>query len=188
MDEPPLEPRPDRREPERTRPPWYPVVLPAVWLILGAMGGYAIIKVVRTDDAPTQSAQVSSKGPSAKPTATTKKPTPKPTTKPTPQPTTQPTTEPTQAPASRAVPVSVYNQIGIGGLAGRVAGQLRTLGWTVGTVADWRGGVPQDTVYFPAGQQAEATLLAQDLAISRVLPATANMSTTGLTVVLASPR
>ena len=84
--------------------------------------------------------------------------------------------------------VSVYNQIGIGGLARRVAGQLQSLGWPIGTVSDWRGGVPQDTVYFPAGRQGEAELLARDLGISRIMPAIANMSSQALTVVLASPR
>ncbi|GAA2086612.1 LytR C-terminal domain-containing protein [Aeromicrobium tamlense] len=184
-EQPPLEPRDDRREPERRRP-WHVVVLPAVWLILGALGGWAIIEAVREDEAPAQSAQRTSTGPTSKPTKkASAKPKPKKTTEPTAEPTTEPTTEPT---ATRSIGVSVYNQIGIGGLAARVAGQARAAGWTVGAVADWRGGVPQDTVYYPAGRQAEAALLGSDLGIVRLMPATGNMSTSNLTVVLASPR
>lgn len=185
----------DRRDVGRPRPTWSLIVLPAVWLVLGALGGVAIISVVRSDDAPAASAEVS-KGASAKPTATKKpkaqkseksEPTAKATKKPKPKP--KPTTEPTVEPtATRSIGVGVYNQIGIGGLAARVAGQARGAGWTVAAVSDWRGSVPQDTVYYPAGQQAEAALLGQDLGIFRLMPATANMSTSSLTVVLASPR
>ncbi|GAA3542532.1 hypothetical protein AFL01nite_09820 [Aeromicrobium flavum] len=189
MEQPPIE-RPDDRRDARPGPTWTLIALPAAWLVFGVLGGVGIIKVVQSDDAPA--AQTSSKGPAAttkktvKPQASAK---PKPKAKPRPEPSTEPTTEATtEAPATRSLSVSVYNQVGIGGLAGRVAGQLRGLGWTVGTVADWRGGVPQDTVYYPAGGQAEAALLAQDLGIARLMPAIANMSTSALTVVLASPR
>ncbi|MBC9226128.1 hypothetical protein GL325_07340 [Aeromicrobium sp. 636] len=183
----------DRRDLGRPRPTWSLIVLPAVWLVLGALGGVAIISVVRSDDPPAASAEVS-KGASAEPTATKKpkaqkseksEPTAKATKKPKPEPTTEPTVEPT---ATRSIAVGVYNQIGIGGLAARVAGQARGAGWNVAAVSDWRGSVPQDTVYFPAGQQAEAALLGQDLGIVRLMPATANMSSSSLTVVLASPR
>ncbi|MET1132330.1 MAG: LytR C-terminal domain-containing protein [Aeromicrobium sp.] len=192
MDQPPLEPRDDRRDPEGRGPAWSLIVLPAVWLILGVAGGYVIIETVRDDEAPAQSAQRTSKGPTPTAKATAKKtaePKPKKSAKPKTEPTTEPTTQATAEPtATRSIGVSVYNQIGIGGLAARVAGQARAAGWTIGAVADWRGSVPQDTIYYPAGRQGEAALLGRDLGISRLMPATAGMSGTNLTVVLASPR
>ncbi len=159
------------------------IVLPVVWLVLGLGAGIGIIRWVSADDAVTSTANVSSQGPSSKASATAKKKATK--TKATAEPTTEPTTEPT---ATRSIGVSVYNQIGIRGLARRVAGELQTAGWTIGAVSDWRGSVPQDTIYFPAGRQGEAELLGQDLSVTRIMPAIANMSTTHLTVVLASPR
>ncbi|SKB08067.1 LytR cell envelope-related transcriptional attenuator [Aeromicrobium choanae] len=163
-------------------------MLPAVWLILGVAGGWAIIETVRDDAAPAQSAKRTTTGPTPTAKATAKK-TAKPKPKKSATPKTEPTTEPTSEPAAtRSIGVSVYNQVGIGGLAGRVAGQARAAGWTIGAVADWRGNVPQDTIYYPAGRQGEAALLGGDLAISRLMPATAGMSGTNLTVVLASPR
>jgi len=189
VSEPPVEPLDDRREPERRHPAWLSALLPVLWLLLGLAGGFAIITYVGSDEDPPASAETT-KGPTAKPSASAKpRPTAKatkPTAKKTPKPT--PTTTPTPAPVTRSVPVSVYNQVGIGGLARRVSGQLQALGWPIGAVDDWRGGVPQDTVYFPPGRQGEAELLGRDLGIGRIMPAIANMSTTNLTVVLASPR
>ncbi|MFS0886582.1 LytR C-terminal domain-containing protein [Aeromicrobium sp. 179-A 4D2 NHS] len=188
MSQPPVEPTGDRRDADRPSRPWLAIVLPAVWLLLGLAGGFVIISVVNGgDDAPP--AAETTKGPTAAPTKAA--PTKKPATKATPKPkrTPKPSPTPTSTPApTRSVTVSVYNQVGIGGLARRVAGQLQALGWPIGTVDDWRGGVPQDTVYFPGGRQGEAELLARDLGISRILPAAPNMSTSALTVVLASPR
>lgn len=195
MNQPPVDDSGDRRETDRRARPWLGVVLPVVWLSLGLLGGYLVISLVGSgDDAPP--AAETSQGPTATQRGSDRestKPTPKPkrTTKPTPkaEPTTEPTTEATtQPPVTRSVPVSVYNQVGIGGLARRVAGQAQALGWPIGAVADWRGSVPQDTVYFPAGRQGEAQLLGSDLGISRILPTVGNMSATNLTVVLASPR
>jgi len=189
--EPPIPSDDERRDEERGRT-WPLIVLPIVWLVLGVAGGIGIVSLVRADDAPEHSARTTTDGPTEPATskAKSKKPKkPKESAEPTTAPTAEPTTEPTTvAPPSRTVPVSVYNQIGIGGLARRVAGQAQALGWPIGAVADWRGAVPQDTVYHPAGLEAEAALLAADLGISRVMPATATMSGTSLTVVLASPR
>lgn len=189
MSQPPIGENDDRREADRRTRPWLGVALPILWLLLGLLGGYVVIAYVGSgDDAPPASETTQGPTATASESASTKaKPKPKRTSKPTPM--TEPTTEATtQAPVTRSVPVSVYNQIGIGGLARRVAGQVQALGWPIGAVDDWRGGVPQDTVYFPAGRQGEAELLGRDLGIGRILPATPNMSTTNLTVVLASPR
>lgn len=190
MDQTPNQPPSDGREPERRSPPWLVIVLPVVWLVLGLGAGIAIIGWVGAGDDSASTADVSSQGPStgASATAKTKKSATSQKTA-APEPTAEPTTEPAPEPtASRSIGVSVYNQVGIGGLARRVAGELQAAGWTIGAVADWRGSVPQDTIYFPVGQQAEGELLGQDLAITRILPAVQNMSTTQLTVVLASPR
>ncbi len=175
------DPEPDH-EPVKRR--WSLLVLPAVWLILGGVGGYAIVKNIESDEPSDSSVAAETKRTTAatkatkKPSATTER-----TTEPTPDPTTEPTSQ-----ATRSIGVVVFNQIGVPGLAGKVAEQARAAGWTVGGVGDWRGSVPQDTIYFPAGRQGEAELLGADLKISRIMAAQANMSGTHLTVVLASPR
>lgn len=161
-----------------------------IWLVLGVAGGVAIVNHVRADDPPASN--VTAVGPSSSATAkSAKTPATKKTTRPTTEPSSEPTTEPTTqetVAATRSIGVVIYNQIGVGGLAARVAGQAQTAGWSVVDTGNWRGSVPQDTVYYPPGQQAEAALLGSDLAISRIMPAVANMSDSYLTVVLASPR
>lgn len=190
MTTPPIEPG-DRLGVERRDSRWLGIVLPVAWLLFGLLGGFVIIQVVDGGkDAPA--AAETTRGPRpSEPTgaSTAKKPArPSASRTPRPKPTPTPTTQATQVPVARTVPVSVYNQVGIGGLARRVAGQVQALGWPLGTVDDWRGGVPQDTVYYPAGRRGEADLLARDLGIVRVMPAVAPMSASNLTVILASPR
>lgn len=184
------------------------VVLPAIWLVLGVAGGVGIVKVVRDDGDPTSTAAITTESPSAeeadRAAAEQKKKARQKAEKraqkraeekarkkreaaESAEPTTQPTTEPTIA-ATRSIGVLVFNQSGIGGLAARTAGEAQAAGWTVAGTGNWRGGVPQNTIYFPPGQQAEAVLLGQDLAIGRILPAIANMSGSHLTVVLATGR
>lgn len=179
-------------------------MLPAIWLVLGVAGGMGIVKVVRDDGAPTSSASITTQSPSAadadqkkaqrqaeqkaQKRAERKKARERAAreaeaTSETPEPTTEPTVA-----ATRSIGVLVYNQSGIGGLAARTAGEARAAGWPVAGTGNWRGGVPQNTIYFPPGRQAEAVLLGQDLAIGRILPTAANMSGTHLTVVLATGR
>jgi hypothetical protein len=80
----------------------------------------------------------------------------------------------------------VLNQTGRGGLAGRVADALRGDGWTVATTGNFRGAVPATTVYYPAGEEEAAALLAADLpGPDRTRPRFGNLSRSRLTVVLA---
>ncbi|RZS87570.1 LytR cell envelope-related transcriptional attenuator [Motilibacter rhizosphaerae] len=84
------------------------------------------------------------------------------------------------------LPVSVLNQSGRTGLAGRTASQLRSLGWTVSGVGNFHGKVPATTVYYPDGAFAAAQELAAELPGSqRIRPAFAGLSSSHLTLVLA---
>ncbi|MEJ7794312.1 MAG: LytR C-terminal domain-containing protein [Nocardioides sp.] len=80
--------------------------------------------------------------------------------------------------------VEVYNNSGITGLAGSYAGTATAVGWQVVGSDNWYGTVPGSTVYFPARLESAAKLLALDLGISRVVPATGSMRLDRLTVVL----
>lgn len=163
--------------------------VPPVWLvgltvvaILGGLGwlGWYAADLVR-DDTTSASATTSpapSTDSSPEPTAT---PTPEPTAEPTPVP---PPPEPTPAPVSRTAGVSVLNNTGIGGLAAQVAGRVQDAGWTDVRTGNWRGQIPQNTVYYPPGLQGPAQTLAADLGISRVSPAVANMRADRLTVIV----
>jgi hypothetical protein len=84
--------------------------------------------------------------------------------------------------------VSVLNNTGTPGAAGAFSTKVKTAGWTVGGVGNWRGSVPEDTVYYPPGHEAEAKQLGQDVGISRVLPRVDPMRTDRLTIILAGPQ
>ncbi|GAA0614658.1 hypothetical protein GCM10009547_15630 [Sporichthya brevicatena] len=102
---------------------------------------------------------------------------------PTPEP-AAPTPSPTPRPAAK-VPVVVFNQTTVRGLAQTFADELTAGGWTVAGVDDWRGNVPATTVYFPPGlRPAAKALMAQFPQIGRIRPAFAGISTTQLTVIL----
>lgn len=191
------EPRPSGQQPEaiierRVLPTVIAVALTLVGVAVGVwlVGGLG----ADTDDSTTSSPATST--PTAAPsTGTTSEPTSEPTAEPTSEPTTEPTTEPTAsattsapAVADRSLAVGVFNQTRVTGLARRVAGQAQTAGWTVTAIGNWRGSVPADTVYYPAGREADGALLAADLGISRTMPAIATMAANRLTVVLVTPR
>jgi hypothetical protein len=78
----------------------------------------------------------------------------------------------------------VLNETRITGLAARTAAYLRSLGWTVTGVGNWRGEISTSTVYYPPGFLAAARRLAYDLKISRLRPRVPGMLTDELTVVL----
>ena len=80
--------------------------------------------------------------------------------------------------------VEVYNNSGITGLAGSYASTATNVGWQVVGSDNWYGTVPGSTVYYPARLESAATLLALDLGISRIVPATGSMRLDRLTVVL----
>ena len=80
--------------------------------------------------------------------------------------------------------VEVYNNSGITGLAGQVAGTAADVGWQVVGSDNWYGTIPASTVYFPPRLEAAARLLSLDLGIDRTQPATGPMRRDRLTVIL----
>lgn len=84
------------------------------------------------------------------------------------------------------IPVYVFNQTPITGLAAETASSLEAAGWNVVGVDNWIGRVPSDTVYFYPGDRAAAERLSKDFPdIGRVWPASAPMPAGALTVILA---
>nr|WP_179665488.1 LytR C-terminal domain-containing protein [Nocardioides panaciterrulae] len=80
--------------------------------------------------------------------------------------------------------VEVYNNSGITGLAGQVAGRATNAGWNVVGSDNWYGSVPASTVYYPQRLEKAAKLLALDLGIHRTKPAVDPMRLDRLTVIL----
>jgi hypothetical protein len=81
--------------------------------------------------------------------------------------------------------VVVLNQTSRSGLAAQVAERLRSSGWEVPAVGNFRGVVPATTVYYPAGAEQDALAVAGDLPTEpRVRPRFGNLSTSRLTVVV----
>jgi hypothetical protein len=83
--------------------------------------------------------------------------------------------------------VEVYNNSGITGLAGQVAGQATGIGWQVVGSDNWYGTIPANTVYYPAKLEAAGKQLALDLGIKRTAPAVDPMGFDRLTVILTGP-
>jgi hypothetical protein len=82
------------------------------------------------------------------------------------------------------VNVEVYNNSGVGGLAGRTATKASTVGWNVVGSDNWVGTIPASSVYYGPRLEAAAKLLGKDLGISRIRPAVAPMRPDRLTVIL----
>ncbi|TIC82028.1 LytR family transcriptional regulator [Nocardioides sp. GY 10127] len=80
--------------------------------------------------------------------------------------------------------VEVYNNSSISGLASDVAAKATAVGWNVVGADNWYGSIPSNTVYYPARLKRAAKLLARDLGISRVVPASDPMKMDRLTVIL----
>jgi hypothetical protein len=123
----------------------------------------------------------------SKPTASvSQSPTTAPTHSASPSPKPRPTaTKPPPPPVVHA-PTIVLNETTQTGLAAEVAQHLRSLGWTVTGVGNWRGNISTTTVYYSPGQLAAARRLAYDLGVSRLRPAVPGMLDNHLTVVLTS--
>lgn len=121
---------------------------------------------------------------SAPPTVTTVS---APSVSPTPTPVT-PTRKPKPKPVVKRgeVPVEIYNNSGIPGLAATTSSRARSAGWNVVGADNWYGTVPASTVYYPARLKAAALLLAKDLGVGRLKPAIAPMRGDRLTVILTS--
>jgi LytR cell envelope-related transcriptional attenuator len=84
-----------------------------------------------------------------------------------------------------SIAIVVLNETTRRGLAATVATRLRSNGWTVSGVGNFRGEVPATTVYYPVGHQAAALAAAKSLPTpARVLPRFGNLSTTRLTVIV----
>jgi hypothetical protein len=84
------------------------------------------------------------------------------------------------------LPVYVFNQTTITGLAAETANSLESAGWNVVGVDNWIGRVPSDTVYFYPGDRAAAERLSKDFPeFDRVWPASAPMPAGALSVILA---
>ncbi|EFQ82504.1 hypothetical protein HMPREF0063_11713 [Aeromicrobium marinum DSM 15272] len=118
-------------------------------------------------------------------------PTPTPDADPAPAPTAEvtptPTPTPSPEPELREAGVSVLNNTAVAGLAATFADGVEEVGWPDVTVGNWRGAIPENTVYFAPGLRDQADLLAADLGITRILPIVATMRTDRLTVILAEP-
>jgi hypothetical protein len=172
-----------RRTPSRRAyvlPGWV-LALVAAACVLGVIGLAWVALAGGDDDGPPKSASptISTASPSETPT-----PTPSPTPTPTPSESPTPTPTPTPEADRSGIAVSVLNASSTTGLARQVAQRVEQAGWTVGAVGNWRTGSTVNVVHFPAGHEAEARLLADDLGIDQVLPSTNGMSTVRLTVVL----
>ena len=100
-----------------------------------------------------------------------------------------PSPSPSPAPSAvveRDVEVWVYNNSRVTGLADRTAQKAKAAGWTVAGWSNWTDVVPRTTVFYPAGKEAQAKLLADDLGIETISPITAEMKPDLLTVILTS--
>ncbi|MDF9716064.1 LytR C-terminal domain-containing protein [Nocardioides sp. ChNu-153] len=96
---------------------------------------------------------------------------------------------PEPPPVDRAqVVVEVFNNSGIRGLASRTGDEAAAAGWQVVGSDNWVGTIPASTVYFPERLEREAQLLAEDLGITRLMPAVDPMRGDRLTVILTADR
>ncbi|HVQ88225.1 MAG TPA: LytR C-terminal domain-containing protein [Actinomycetes bacterium] len=187
------------------QPPSRSLLLPllAVLAVLAGLGlaGYMLLANQGADDSaqplpssgtPADSGLTPSTEPAT--TGSTKEPTSQPTKEPTNQPTKQPTKQPTDEPSKEptdqsvpSIPVYVFNQTTLTGLASQVASEFESVGWNVVGVDNWRGFVPEDTVYYYPGDKAEAQQLSRQFPeIARVWPASSPMPGNALTVILAT--
>lgn len=168
--------------------------LVAVLAVVAIVGGLLVLFGTRGDDSVADSQPAAQKT-STKPSATT--PSTAPTSAPTSAPTTAPTSAevPTETPVVSPTPgtsippaerpaVEVYNNTARKGLADDVASRAKQAGWSVRGADNWHGKIVSSTVYYPAGMQAEAGQLAQDLGIGRIKDALENMKKDRLTVIL----
>jgi hypothetical protein len=102
-----------------------------------------------------------------------------------------PTATPTRRPPHRPrrdptpnIPVEVFNNAGIRGLAAQTSTALEQAGWNVVGVANWYGDIPRTTVYYPQGKKSAARELARSLHAQRLRPSVAPMKFDRLTVIL----
>jgi hypothetical protein len=98
-----------------------------------------------------------------------------------------PSVTPTPPPTPVRPSVDILNDTHISGLAATAAKTLRSGGWTVAETGNYPRSVSTTTVYYPPSQVGAAKQLAQQYrAIREVLLAPSGVSTTHLTLVLAT--
>lgn len=186
-----------RAAPASGPPTTTPLLLPllSVVAVLGAMALAAWMLMTSGDD------EVATPTPTGAASQPTTQPSDEPSDDPA-EPTDEPSDEPSggegnggggggdsqNEPSARPipqVPVYVFNQTTIGGLAAQTGGELESLGWNVVGADNWVGVVPDDTVYFYPGDRRGAEHLAKAAGIRRVWPASAPMPAGALTIILA---
>jgi len=172
----------------------FPAVVGGAALIAITVGIVGWVRPLASDSAaashspvPIPRASTTAVHPTPLPTPSPASPStvPSPTRTAAPTPTPKPTPTPTVTAATRPA-VVVLNQTAAVGLAATVAARLRSAGWVVPAVGNYRGAVPSTTVFYPAGRQPAAQSLAKVLGVTRTDPLLAGMSTSRLTVVLTS--
>lgn len=82
------------------------------------------------------------------------------------------------------VSVVVFNNTSISGLGSTALARIADLGWNAVVADNWYGTIPATTVFYPAGLHRAATLLVDDLGVSRLQRAPSSMSDSSLTVIL----
>lgn len=152
-----------------------PSLLVMLSIIAVAMAGIAL--VATQDPKPQEVAIPTSARASADPT---------PTAAPSQKPTPKPTPVKDRLDKSQTM-VVVFNQSNVAGLASTVGAKVTDAGWQVVGVDNWRGKVPETTVYFPERLKSAAKQLALDLGVKRMQPAVDPMQADRLTIVLTGP-
>ena len=178
--------------------------------VLAALGlaGYMLLTSGDDDEPTVQPPPSSSPTTEPEPTESTE-PSKEPTKEPTKQPSDEPTKQQTKNPDNDnggggntnntgnggggntlgpvpAIDVYVFNQTTITGYAAQTAGALSAAGWNVAGYDNWRGVVPEDTVYYYPGDRAAAVRLSREFPfIGRVWPASSPMPGGAITVILA---
>lgn len=178
--------------------------VPSSWLIVLTMmvliGGAGWLGSLLLDDdaddpaAPVATAPAVTAEPTPQPSATPEPSrTPQTTRTPAPSKSPKPTRTPkpartTQPVVSRTATVSVLNNSRVTGLARTFSGKVVSAGWTLGGIGNWTGSIDGNTVYYPAGLEQQARLLAADVGIGRIRPSIAPMRADRLTIILSGPQ
>lgn len=160
---------------EGTPSPLGRVLLPIALIVVAVVAVLAAWGRLQSDESvvaggptsPAASPTSSASSPSPSPSPSSASPTAKPTKTATPTPTTS--DEPMESPSptavviDRSVPVTVLNGTRRTGLASKVAADLRTKGWTVVSIGNWRAGGVDTTTVFVEGRDDAAATMRRDL-------------------------
>lgn len=141
------------------------MILIAVALMLGAWGVYSVTSDNSSSAPKTSTAETSEQTPAEKsaPQAPAASDTPVPSDAPS-ESAAPAEKAPADKPADRPVPVRVLNNSTVQGLAAQVADTLRSHGIDVVEVGNLPDAVvPETTVFYPAGHQAQAQKIADQL-------------------------